>query len=116
MGMTLEEFRHESAKRKVAKGEKPEAYTTEQKQFAVTFATEALGRGVRKAEVLRTLGISSGALDKWMYPEGAPKKFKRVQLKTAPANGNSLVLVTPGGNRIEGLDLEKAAALVKALG
>jgi hypothetical protein len=84
----------------------------------VEYARRELETGKRKSEILRTLGISDGALSKWMGPKTAEARrgFRRVQLKTASGVGGGLTLVTPGGYRIEGLSLESAAALLATLG
>lgn len=118
MEITLEEFQKAVGERKVEPGRKPRPYSEEQRRFAVDYARRELAAGKKKSQILRTLGISDGALSKWMgkEEEAAGRGFRRVQLKTVSGAEGVLTLVAPGGYRIEGLSLESAAALLATLG
>ena len=118
MEITLEEFQEAVRERRIAPGRKPRPYSEEQRRFAVNYARRELEAGKKKSLILRDLGISDGALSKWMgkKKEAAGRGFRRVQLKTISGAEGMLTLVTPGGYRIEGLSLESAAALLSTLG
>lgn len=115
--MTLEEFRNASAERKQAKGRRPQPYNETQRAFAIEYAQAEMASGTKKSTILRALGISDGTLSKWMGLQ--PKNdagFRRVVIKRNAAPVKGIQLVTPGGYRVEGLSLESAAELLRALG
>lgn len=113
--MTLEEFREASKTRHVAPGQKPAPYSSGQREFAVSYAKAAMGNGKKKAAVLRELGISAGALDKWMSPDRFPGRFRRVRVEGEPSIGMGAVIVTPGGYRVEGLSAEALISVLRML-
>ena len=111
MEITLEEFQEAAKERKIAPGCKPHPYTAKQREFVLDYARRELGAGSSRAAISRTLGISDGTLTKWLSPEktATRKEFRRVQVKRELHADGDLVLVTPGGYRVEGLDLPSAA-------
>jgi hypothetical protein len=117
VGMTLEEFQVESKKRKVGPGRKPQPYTDEQKIFARDFAEKALTEGIPRSVVIRRLGISATALNKWMSPEKmhGNGEFRRIKISAPAENAGTPVLITPAGYRIEGISIENLAYLLRLL-
>jgi hypothetical protein len=115
--MTLEEFQVESKKRKVGRGQKPQPYTEEQKSFAKLFAEKALTEGIPRSVVIRRLGISATALNKWMSPEKmhGNGEFRRIKISASAENAGTPVLITPAGYRIEGISIENLAYLLRLL-
>ena len=118
MEITLEEFQEAANGRTVAPGVKPKPYSAAQREFAVQYARRAMVAGSSKSEILQTLGISDGALRKWMSPKDsmAGRGFRRVRLKKEAGSQTGLTILTPDGYRVEGLTPSSAAMLLKALG
>ncbi len=118
MGITLEEFQKAANGRTVAQGIKPKPYSAAQREFAVQYARRAMAAGSSKSAILQTLGISDGALRKWMSPKDtmAGRGFRRVRLKKEAGAQSGLAILTPDGYRVVGLTPSSAAALLKALG
>ncbi|MFO0729370.1 MAG: hypothetical protein U1E65_36660 [Myxococcota bacterium] len=66
----------------------------------------------------RALGINTATLASWVARHrGAPPSFARVEIVDAPASpaGTKLIVFGPHGLRIEGLDLEGIASLLRRL-
>lgn len=115
--MTLEEFQNAVAERKQAKGKRPRPYEDEQRKFAIDYARNELASGSRKSEILRRLGISDATLSKWMGLKTTKDKgFRQVTVKSDASSSDGIQVVTPGGYRIEGLTVESATALLRAMG
>jgi transposase-like protein len=91
-------------------------YPRELRERAVAYAREARARGESEGEIARTLGVNRQTFAKWDKQLGG--MFRSVELvrETTPVTSESLVAVTPGGLRIEGLDLERAAELIRRVG
>lgn len=75
-------------------------------------------------QIAREVGLSASVLKRWTNgrrPSGEQGRLLPVRLKEKRANarsvaaGDGLVLVVPGGYRLEGLTLADATALVAAL-
>jgi hypothetical protein len=62
------------------------------------------------------LGLAPTTLAKWLR-QSVASSFRQVSIVSAPVPWTrvSLTLITPGGFRLEGLDLDTAAALVARL-
>ena len=118
MEITLEEFQEAANGRTVAPGVKPKPYSAAQREFAVQYARRAMASGSSKSAILQTLGISDGALRKWMLPKDsiAGRGFRRVRLNKEVGTHGGLTILTPEGYRVEGLTPSSAAVLLKALG
>ena len=118
MEITLEEFQEAANRRTVAPGVRPQPYSVAEREFAVQYARREMAAGSSKSAILRTLGISDGALTKWMSPKdaGTGRGFRRVRLKKDAGSQSGLTILTPDGYRVEGLTPGSAAALLKALG
>jgi transposase-like protein len=63
----------------------------------------------------KEVGISDKSYRKWSTAEPAKVAMRPVALTVAVSGVSSLTLVSPGGYRVEGLGVESAAALLRAL-
>ena len=64
-------------------------------------------------QMAEALGLSNSGLRRWLKP--AVAQLRPVRMREQSAVGNALVLVAPGGYRIEGLDSSSAAELLRRL-
>ena len=70
----------------------------------LAYARRERAAGRSWARIAHAVGLSAGALKNWS------------QTPAPEVPGAALVVVSPGGYRIEGLDLTTATALLRALG
>lgn len=94
----------------------PEALRVE----AVACAREGLASGASLGEVASRLGIGIPTLSRWLE-QGGVVGLREVEVlePCLPAGGvvsAGVVLVTPSGHRVEGLELAQLAELLRALG
>ena len=82
----------------------------------VAHVTSERSKGVSPRATAKTLGLSYPTLMGWL--KNQLKRFRSVAVKPAsrPAESATLLLVTPQGHRIEGLDRETVAFLLRSLG
>jgi hypothetical protein len=67
--------------------------------------------------IARQVGLSAGCLQNWSRTPAPARTLVPVALAaTAPVPSVPLLIVSPGGYRVEGLDLATASALLRALG
>jgi hypothetical protein len=74
------------------------------------------GDGMRV--VAAALGVAHWSLHRWSHPSKSRSRFRRVQVVTpepAPVASSVVILLTPNGPRLEGLDVEAAARLLALL-
>ena len=71
-------------------------------------------QGAKLIEVGEELGISFKTLSRWLGREDKPQRFQRVEVVSAPA-ARALTVHGPRGLRIEGLDVDGVAELVRRL-
>jgi len=74
--------------------------------------------GESVGSVASGLGVSESALSRWLSEAEGQSGFRQAKVVAAPAvmdEGGVLVLVTPGGYRVEGLGLRSIAALLREL-
>jgi len=93
-------------------------YPRELREAAVACAQEALRAGKRVEAVAADLGVSGVTLARWLERSPGVRRVEVVLEPTAGAMAQpakSLVLVTPQGYRVEGLDLGMMAVLLEAL-
>jgi transposase-like protein len=117
----LRQFR-ERVRRELVEGGKPSTrYSEDLRREAVACFEEGLEQGLSRREISAALGISKPTLRSWSRSTsgglrpveilaGAPAARSRAGEKPAR------VLVTPGGLRVEGLELEEIATLLRVLG
>lgn len=88
------------------------------RQEAVAFAQEALASGASLPGIAATLGIGEMTLSRWLEP--ARVGLREVEIlgaeSSARPSAGSVVLVSPSGFRVEGLELPQVAELLRALG
>lgn len=80
----------------------------------VALTRERREAGVSVEKIARELGLSASGLSRWLKA-GEPR-LRPVRIAEAPSKKpESLVLVTPGGYRLEGLSSASAADLLRRL-
>ena len=80
----------------------------------VAFTRQRQQTGMTIEKTARELGVSASGLTRWLQA-GEPR-IRPVRIAEAPAPlQDSLVLVTPGGYRLEGLSPASAADLLRRL-
>jgi len=92
-------------------------YSAELRRLAVALVEEH--REEPLSRIARALGVSSVSLQRWVE-QAQPARFRPVQVRLdaepeAPAAGG-LVLITPRGYRVEGLDATSLVSLLGRLG
>lgn len=91
-------------------------YSQELQQEAVACWQEGLEQGLLQSEMATALGVDRKTLRGWSV-RGGLRPVEILELKESrmsPTGGR--VVVSPGGLRVEGLDLEEIATLLRALG
>ena len=90
------------------------------RQEIVEYARHEVASGASVRAAARRLGVSNSTLTRWLEEGRQPSTFRPVEVQIAeePAQEPSgeLVLVSPGGYRVEGLDVEQLAMLLSRLG
>ena len=96
-------------------------YTEAFRSEVVSLARARLAEGVAVARIARELGLRPRTLGLWLRRGPAPR-LRRVRVEREPgrvpndgAVPRSLVLVMPSGVRIEGLDLDGIARLLRSI-
>ena len=84
------------------------------RQKIVDFARARNRGGVSLRKVARELGVSESGLLRWVRAEKG--QLRPVRVAEEPASRASLVLVTPDGYRLEGLNASSAADVLRRLG
>jgi len=79
----------------------------------LAYVREARRAGETWAEIAQNVGLSETALQRWH--RGGPKKFLPVVVSNPPIEEMKLTLTTRSGERLEGLSLQDAVQVVKAL-
>ena len=84
----------------------------------LAYARGARAAGRSWAGIAHAVGLSAGALKNWSQTPAPARRLVPVAVATpAPEGpGAALVVVSPGGYRVEGLDLATVTALLRALG
>lgn len=94
-------------------------YSHELRRRAVAFSRAARAEGVSLLQCSRLLGVGYKSLHRWMRVETtASVALRPVEIAIGAEDGTAngcLVLVTPGGFRIEGFTRQDLAALVRIL-
>jgi hypothetical protein len=118
MNDSLQALRAEA--RRLAQGRVPQGirYSARFRAAAVTLARAQLRRGHRVDRIAEGLGVTTPTLARWLQGRDAPvlRPVAVIAPPAAAAPGSSIVLVTPHGVRVEGLDHEGLVAVLRALG
>jgi hypothetical protein len=94
----------------------------ELKRRVVGFARERRADGASWDQIAREVGVAGSALKRWVDADGAEEVGALVPVALrrdnagVPAVTGTLALVSPGGYRLEGLDLVSAARVLRMLG
>jgi hypothetical protein len=99
-----------------------QGYPDEVRRAAVAYAQQCRARGLHWEHIGRQIGVSGTALVNWSKAQGHLLPVAIVdelpQARPTPLPGPrlaGLVLCTPSGFRLEGLDLQQALALLSVL-
>ena len=109
-----------STARQLARGKHPSGvrYPAPFRNAVVTLARTRLGHGQSRAHVAQAVGVSFPTLVAWLQRRSRPG-LRPVALRPepdpAPAPRSAVVLVTPQGFRVEGLDGAALVAVLRAL-
>jgi hypothetical protein len=68
------------------------------------------------ARIAQRVGLSVGSLQNWSRTPPPARRLVRVAVTSPAVPAAALVVVSPGGYRVEGLDLATASALLRAVG
>ena len=79
----------------------------------VQFAKERRQEGDSIVKIADSLGVSESGLNRWL--QAGTKRLRPVRVEEPVAEAEGLVLVTPGGYRLEGLRPASAADLLRRL-
>ena len=90
----------------------------EVRQAVMAYARRERSRGRRWSEIAAAVGLSTSVLGRWSRGQRwARSRVVRVAVSGQSVDAQAaLVLVTPAGYRLEGLDAAKALDLLRALG
>jgi transposase-like protein len=94
-------------------------YSAAFRDEVVTLARGRIAEGVAVARIARDLGLPPKTLTLWLHRTPVPK-LRSVRVERDPRPAPVVpeirpVVVIPGGLRIEGLDLDSVARLVRSL-
>lgn len=95
-----------------------DGYPPEVRRRVIDAAATAVGGGHTVASVASALGVAASTLNRWLGEQAAaPTLFRpvRVQGSSAASPPQPLTLTSPGGWRVEGLDLDSLATLLARL-
>lgn len=114
MRMTIEEFRAEVTRLRATRKRGAPRYPKEMQCWAVAYAR---GAGVAISKAAAQLGISDMTLRSWMRAAEVKSALEPVTIRSEASRsaGAALTLTTAQGHVIGPLDLESAAALLRAL-
>jgi transposase-like protein len=90
-------------------------YSASFRREAIDHARIRIAEGVSVARIAREIGLRPRALQVWLRSKPRPT-LRRVRVADPPPPPDpSVAVVTPAGVRVEGLDLESAARLLRLL-
>lgn len=96
-----------------------EGYPAHVRTAVVAAARARLAEGWTNTRVGRELGLAATTVRQWLRAPPSGSSFRPVTITSdlaLPTRPAALSLVTPSGYRLEGLDLDGAAALLARLG
>ena len=80
----------------------------------IGFTQERRQEGVSVMRVAKELGMSESGLSRWLPKRSG--QLRPVRIAETPSSNDQLVLITPGGYRLEGLNSRSAADVLRRLG
>jgi hypothetical protein len=105
----IQSFR--AARRAVQRGGR--VYPAEARSLALAYARSREREGATVHRAARELGIPMPTLQSWM--RASAPAFQRVMVEATPESATRLVVRTPSGLIVEGLDVAGVAELSRAL-
>ncbi|MGV8039087.1 MAG: hypothetical protein AB2L07_18625 [Thermoanaerobaculaceae bacterium] len=120
MDPRIEELRHAIAEERTSWTGQRWRASQSVRTRVVALVEDERARGASLGRMAATLGLHPSVLRRWLgrrrVEDGAAATFRRVTLCGSGGPGSSsLVLVTPGGYRLEGLDLSTALTVLQAV-
>jgi hypothetical protein len=105
-----------STARRLARGKHPSGirYPAPFQHAVVTLARTRMGHGQSLAQIARDVGVSFPTLGAWLGRPARPV-LKPVAVVPETEPSSRVVLVTPQGFRVEGLDHDVLVAVLRAL-
>jgi len=91
----------------------------EVREAVVAFAAEARGNGATWKQIGDRVGLSASVLQRWSHAASPAAAWSAVTVTAeagADDGGGELVLITPGGYRVEGLSLDALERVIAQLG
>ncbi len=82
----------------------------------LAYARRQRAAGHSWAGIAHAVGLSAGALKNWARMPPPARTLVPVEVAARERPTPALVVVSPGGYRVEGLDLATASALLRTLG
>ena len=82
----------------------------------VAYARRERAAGQSWHRIARAVGVSAGSLQNWVGTPAPARTLVPVAVAAPAVPASPFVVVSPGGYRLEGLDLPTATALLRALG
>ncbi len=118
--ITLEAVKSELGSETNARGYR--VFSKEARARAVEYAKQRLASGATAEGVWVELGLREWTLQRWLQQsrrratEKKPVGFRRLEVKTeSEVPRSTIVVVGPGGVRVEGLQVAEVAALLQRL-
>lgn len=107
-------LRREIERRESRRGRLPR----ELRQRCERYAAARAAAGVAKQAIASELGVSAMSVQRWLRatPARAMVPVRIVAPAAAPAADRRVVVVTPGGLRIEGLDIDGVCTVIARVG
>jgi len=90
-------------------------YPSELKAWILEYARFQQRQKISKAEIAADLGLALTTLKNWLYAEQPKAKVKPVVVSSTSHRISSVVLITRHGHRVEGLDVDGMAQLLRGL-
>ena len=117
MTMSLEKFRRTATRMRAGKG-RSTRYPAEARAWAVQYTESQLATKRTLTAIAGQLGVSDMTLRAWMYAASRKSSGPLCEVVVAEpeAPARALTVTTAQGHAVAGLDLEGAAALLRALG
>ena len=86
------------------------------REAVVAYAREARSVGTPWSEVVAHVRLSKTSVQRWMKaPRRREARLKPVQVTTPIREARGIVLVAASGDRVEGLTVDEATALLRGL-
>ena len=131
MRITLEQFQQMVKAKRATPRKNQQVYSKEQKLFAVEHAKRESQRGLSIKRISKILGVGNSTLWYWMrefekeikevestkmVSVKPAKKIRQIEVRRNFPSPSQLSITTPSGYKVEGLDVDSAASLLKVLG